>query len=141
MHNIFPSKISSVAIRLRPGDDIKTALDQICKDYKIKAANLLSCCGSLTKVVIRFANQQEPVLLEGHFEIVSLTGSLSENGSHLHICIADETGKTSGGHLKEGNAVYTTAEIVIGILEDLNFSRKKDELTGYPELFIENISK
>lgn len=31
--------------------------------------------------------------LEGHFEIVSLVGTISEYGSHIHISIADEEGK------------------------------------------------
>ncbi len=75
---------------------------------------------------------------------VSLTGTLSRHGSHFHIAIADGTGRTIGAHLLEGCRVYTTAEIVIGILADVSFLRTVDVQTGYPELEIalsSNITK
>ncbi len=52
--------------------------------------------------------------LYGKFEIVSLTGTLAESGSHLHAAISDNIGNIIGGHLKKGSIIYTTAEIVIG---------------------------
>ncbi len=39
-----------------------------------------------------------------------------------------------GGHLVQGNPVYTTAEIVIGIFPKLRFERKLDPATGSKEL-------
>jgi predicted DNA-binding protein with PD1-like motif len=65
-----------------------------------------------------------------------LSGTLSVHGSHLHICIADGDGKTTGGHLTEGCTIFTTAEIIIGSFEDLRFSRTMDRETGYKELDI-----
>ncbi len=61
-------------------------------------------------------------------------------GSHYHISISDKTGKTIGAHLMDGSAVYTTAEIVIGIMPYYRFLRTHDPETGYPELDIENLS-
>jgi predicted DNA-binding protein with PD1-like motif len=69
-------------------------------------------------------------------KIVSLVGTLGQDGVHLHISIADSTGKTTGGHLVDGCLVYTTAEIVIGDAQGLTFSREQDEQTGYKELRI-----
>ena len=43
-----------------------------------------------------------------------------------------------GGHLLEGNRVYTTAEIVIGESTGRRFLRKDDGSTGYKELSVEN---
>jgi predicted DNA-binding protein with PD1-like motif len=80
-------------------------------------------------------------LLKGHFEIVSLTGVLSLNGSHLHISLGNEKGKTFGGHLLEGCKVYTTAEIVISEFTDLEFKRELDSTFGYKELVVEQIRK
>jgi hypothetical protein len=77
----------------------------------------------------------------GHFEIVSLTGTVSVNGSHLHISISDSTGKTTGGHLSEGNIIYTTAEIVIGSSNHLQFKREKDGTTEWEELQVTEINK
>jgi uncharacterized protein len=73
----------------------------------------------------------------GHFEIVSLTGTVSVNGSHLHISISDSTGKTIGGHLMEGCTIYTTAEIVILSSNEFIFKREKDGTTPWEELRVE----
>jgi len=90
--------------------------------------------GSLTDYTLRFANQKEGIHGSGHFEIISLTGTVSVNGSHLHISISDSTGKTIGGHLLDGCKIYTTAEIVIGSTKAYEFTRKKDGTTEWEEL-------
>ena len=109
-------------------------LDRLIENHGVEAACILTCVGSLTTAVLRFANQQTSARLEGHFEIVSLTGVLSRHGSHYHIAIADERGTSYGAHLMDGCKVYTTAEIVIGIIPDYSFLRPFDRETGYPEL-------
>ena len=76
------------------------------------------------------------LLHEAKFEIVSLVGTLSPDGSHSHISLSDGTGATIGGHLLEGNEVYTTAEIVIGEAEYLQFRREVDPVTTFKELTI-----
>ena len=86
---------------------------------------LTTCVGSLTDYTIRFANQPEGNSDSGHFEVVSLTGTVSTNGSHLHISISDSTGKTIGGHLMPGCKIYTTAEIVLQSTSKYEFTRKK----------------
>lgn len=72
----------------------------------------------------------------GHFEIVSLSGTLSINGSHIHISVSDGTGKTIGGHLMDECIVYTTAELVIQSTPNLVFTREHDGTTDWPELQI-----
>lgn len=47
-------------------------------------------------------NKNETVSLDERFEIVSLTGTLSRHGAHLHIAIADFQGNVVGGHLMDG---------------------------------------
>ncbi|MGZ8561970.1 MAG: PPC domain-containing DNA-binding protein [Flavisolibacter sp.] len=123
-------------IRLKPGQDLKKELQSFAETNSMDAAWIISCAGSLTHYHIRFANQQNGTMAEGHYEIVSLTGTLSRNGSHIHISVSDSTGHTSGGHLLEGNIVYTTAEIVIGESNELVFNREKDGSTPYEELVI-----
>jgi hypothetical protein len=53
------------------------------------------------------------VEFNGKFEIVSLSGTLSSSGHHVHMSIADCDGNVFGGHLMEGCLVRTTAEIVL----------------------------
>ena len=130
-----------MAARLGPGQDILRELELMAEKHGIEAACVLTCVGSLTKACLRFANRREATVMDGHFEIVSLTGVLSRHGSHFHIAIADGQGSTFGAHLLPGSAVYTTAEIVLGVFSDLRFMRTFDPPTGFPEVDIHPISK
>ncbi|WP_345222165.1 PPC domain-containing DNA-binding protein [Hymenobacter koreensis] len=132
----IPSAMRTYALRLRPGDDLRQCLLRFAQDERIKAGALLTCVGSLTQVTLRLANQEGPTIYRGHFEIVSLVGTLAESGSHVHLSVADSTGRTFGGHLLDGNLVYTTAELVIGVLEDVEFRREPDPTFGYNELVV-----
>jgi predicted DNA-binding protein with PD1-like motif len=120
--------------RLKPAEDLRKSIEAIVKEKNIEAGWINTCVGSLTDYTIRFADQQEGTRGAGKFEIVSLTGTVSVNGCHLHICISDSTGKTIGGHLLEGCKIYTTAEIVIGSTTTYEFTRKKDGTTKWEEL-------
>ena len=120
--------------RLKPGEDLRKSIEAMVKEKNIEAGWINTCVGSLTDFTIRFANQQEGFHGSGHFEIVSLTGTVSLSGCHLHISISDNKGKTIGGHLLEGCKIYTTAEIVLGTTTAYEFTRKKDGTTEWEEL-------
>lgn len=128
------------ALRLHPGDDLKTSIENYVRENGIAAGALLTCAGSLRYATLRMANAKTAGRLEGKFEILSLAGTLSERGCHLHISLSDENGKVTGGHLLEGCPVFTTAEIVIAELPDLIFSREEDQDTGFKELVIKRKS-
>ncbi len=127
------------AIRLKPTADLRKSLEDYAKANNIAAGWLVTCAGSLTKYNIRFANNEKGSTASGHFEIVSLTGTISKNGCHIHISISDSTGRTIGGHLLEGCTIYTTAEIVMESTPDFIFKRETDGTTPWDELQIENV--
>jgi predicted DNA-binding protein with PD1-like motif len=124
------------AFRLKPGDDLKKEIESFVRTNAIEAGWIACGVGSLTNYNIRFANQSEGSKGSGYFEIVSLTGTVSVNGLHIHICINDSTGKMIGGHLLHNNIVCTTAEIVMQEVRDLVFTREKDGTTPWKELQI-----
>lgn len=124
------------AFRLRPGEDPVAALHAVLRRSGARAMAVVSCVGSLTRVDIRHANRPGATRYEGHFEITSLTGTVDPAGEHLHLTIADGEGRAFGGHLLPGAAVYTTAEIVVVLLDDLSFTRAPCALSGYDELVI-----
>lgn len=132
---------STYAFRLKPGEDLKDGIEKVIKEKAIKAGWVATCVGSLTDYTIRFANQTEGSKGSGHFEIVSLVGTISINGSHLHISISDSTGKTIGGHLIPGCKVYTTAEIVLRETDKYEFTREKDGSTPWEELQVKEKKK
>jgi uncharacterized protein len=131
----------ATAIRLKPHQDLKKELIAFAQRNKIKAGYIITCVGSLEQVNFRFANQEQSTMLKGHFEIVSLVGTFSDSSSHIHLSVADEEGKTWGGHLLGESLICTTAEIVIGELKDVEFDRALDSAYGYKELFVKPKSR
>ncbi len=125
------------AIRLKPGEDLKVSLNTFVQENNIQAGFILTTVGSLKQATLRFASQNYSHVFKQRLEIVSLVGTLSTHGLHLHISLSDRHGKTLGGHLLEGCIIYTTAEIVIGTSEEFTFLRTMDEKTGYKELEIQ----
>lgn len=101
-----------------------------------QAACLISAVGSLSVAQLRFAGAAEATVIHGEMEILSLSGTLSPDGAHLHIAIAGSSGAVTGGHLCAGSLVRTTAELVIGLLPEWRFCRELDPATGYAELVI-----
>jgi uncharacterized protein len=135
-HDSNNSKV--FAFRLKPDQDLKEEIMNFAKANKIEAGYIITCVGSLKKANLRLANKPNTETFEEKFEIVSLVGTFSgTSGGHFHISISDSKGKTIGGHLAEGNIIYTTAEIVIGEITDVKFLRKLDSTTTYNELSVE----
>ena len=128
-----------MALRLKPGQDLKRALSETVAQEDARAGFVLTCVGSLSRAALRLADRDGESVFEGPFEILALSGTLSPDGLHLHLALADKDGTTLGGHVLEGCVVYTTAEIVLGFLQDVGFSRRLDAETGYAELVVEEL--
>ena len=127
---------STYAFRLLPGQDLRKEIEEAVHRQGIRAGWIVTAVGSLAGYNLRFANQTQGTTGSGHFEIVSLVGTLSVHGCHLHTCLSDDQGQTIGGHLLEGCKVYTTAEIVIAGTDKYVFTRENDGSTPWKELQI-----
>jgi predicted DNA-binding protein with PD1-like motif len=128
--------MQAITFRLKPGKDLFNEIEAVVAEQNIEAGCVLSAVGSLTHATLRLANRDYYSEYDGHFEIVSMTGTVSVHGSHLHISISDGDGKTIGGHLVPGCKVYTTAEIVLGEFENVVYNREFAEDSGYEELVV-----
>lgn len=128
--------MQNYTFRLKPGQDLFDSIQAFVMEKQVKAGCILSGVGSLTYATLRLANRSFNSEYDGHFEIVSMTGTLSMHGSHLHMAISDENGKTIGGHFESGCTIYTTAEIVIAVFEDVVYKREPAEDSGYEELVV-----
>ncbi len=130
------NNVETYALRLKPGMDLKQEMAEFVKTNQLQSASISTCVGSLRELTIRPANQKTLLHLQGHYEIVSLTGTFADKGenNHIHISVSDSTGYTIGGHLVDGNIIYTTAEIVLLNNKGINFTRVKDPETTYYEL-------
>jgi predicted DNA-binding protein with PD1-like motif len=124
------------ALRLVPGQDLSLALKEWTVANKIQAAAIVTCVGSISQAHLRLANRDSGSRFHQKMEILALSGTLSPDGPHLHVSLADGDGRCIGGHVLDGCLVHTTAEIVICEIPDVKFGRAFDEKTGYRELMI-----
>ena len=125
-----------VPLRLRPGEDLRQALEVWMAGQSEQAGCVISAVGSLSQAQLRLAGATATTTIRGDLEILSLAGTLSADGAHLHIALADASGAVIGGHLVFGSLVRTTAELVLALMPEWHFSRELDPATGCAELRI-----
>jgi predicted DNA-binding protein with PD1-like motif len=125
-----------VPLRLQPGADLRRVMEAWIAEQEEQAGCVLSAVGSMSVAQLRLAGATEATAIRGDLEILSLSGTLSPDGVHLHIAISGSSGAVIGGHLCVGSLVRTTAELVIGLLPEWRFNREFDPATGYAELAI-----
>lgn len=127
-------------IRLTPGQDLRAALEAAVQSQNCRAAFVLSGIGSLSTAGIRLARADQPTRLTGDMEILTLSGTVAADGnkasSHMHMAVSTVTGQVLGGHVAPGCIVRTTAEVLLALLPDWQFSREPDFETGYDELVV-----
>ena len=128
--------MQNYTFRLTPGQDLFDSIQAFVMEQHVQAGCILSGVGSLSHASLRLADREYNSEYEGPFEIVSITGTLSVHGSHLHISISDGEGRTLGGHFESGCKIYTTAEIVIAVFNDVVYKRELAADSGYEELTI-----
>jgi uncharacterized protein len=128
--------MQNYTFRLTPGQDLFESIQAFVMEQHVEAGCILSGVGSLRHATLRLANRTYSSEYPGPFEIVSITGTVSVHGSHLHISISDGDGRTIGGHFEAGCKIYTTAEIVIAVFRDVIYKREYAEDSGYEELVV-----
>lgn len=125
-----------LTFRLKPGQLLKEEIEK--RSLEIKAGVLLSIVGALDNANLRMAgatpDSQIVKVFDGPLEIVAGTGTISSEGCHIHIAVSDKEGRVFGGHLKDGCRVAFTAEIVLGIFDDVTYKRSHDAESGFNEL-------
>ena len=126
--------MKTLPLRLMPGDDLRRSLEQAALAQGWDAAFVIAGIGSLRPAAIRYAGAQEPTVSDADLEMLTLSGSLSREGAHLHMTVSDAKGQVLGGHVAYGCIVRTTAEVLLAALPDWDFSRAPDARTGFAEL-------
>lgn len=124
--------MKELAIRLHKGDDLRRSIEELCAKYN--SVVVLGGVGCISHLRLRMAKAIEHIDIEEDYEIVSLTGTVSNGKAHIHMAVSDEKGNCLGGHLECGCIINTTCELVLGILEEYESSRSFDSNTGYDEI-------
>ena len=128
--------METLPLRLTPGQDLRAALQAVLATRALAAAFVLQGIGSLNAAQLRLAGASTPLELRGDLEILTLAGTLSPDGPHLHMTVSDADGRVFGGHVAAGCIVRTTAEVLLALLPGHRFSREVDALSGFGELVV-----
>jgi uncharacterized protein len=128
--------MEALPLRLHPGDDLRAALEAALRLAGWEAAFVIAGIGSLVDARLRLAGATATATWPGDSEILSLSGSLSPDGAHLHAALSLPDGGVVGGHVVPGCRVRTTAEVLLLPLPDWRFQRAPDPATGWAELVI-----
>lgn len=113
----------TIFARLDPGEEILESLRRICEAQGVVLAEV-NALGALREFSVGLfdveAKQYHPNHFELPVEVTSLWGTVTtQDGAfypHLHMSVADITGKEYGGHLQRG-VVSATLEMVIRVLD------------------------
>ena len=103
-------------LKLAPGSDLRLSLEELAQRDGISGF-VLGVVGNLTKVSFQCPGQAEPTVLEGDLEVITLNGTFSPEGVHLHLSLSDGACQVWGGHLEPGTIVQKGVDLLIGVLE------------------------
>ncbi|QNI96887.1 PCC domain-containing protein [Synechococcus sp. RS9902] len=103
-------------LKLAPGSDLRLSLDELAQRDGISGF-VLGVVGNLTKASFQCPGQAEPTVLEGDLEVITLNGTFSPEGVHLHLSLSDGACQVWGGHLEPGTIVQKGVDLLIGVLE------------------------
>jgi predicted DNA-binding protein with PD1-like motif len=122
--------------RLGTGVDLKSEIESYVKENYIGAGYVLTCVGGLSRAVLRLPGAKEFITLDEDLEIVSVQGTLSPEGCHIHASVSDNSGRVIGGHLAGGCIVRLTTEVALAEDRSVEFGRQFDDSTGFNELVV-----
>ena len=103
-------------LKLAPGSDLRLSLEELAQRDGISGF-VLGVVGNLTKASFQCPGQAEPTVLEGDLEVITLDGTFSPEGVHLHLSLSDGACQVWGGHLEPGTIVQKGVDLLIGVLE------------------------
>ena len=103
-------------LKLAPGSDLRLSIEELAQRDGISGF-VLGVVGNLTKASFQCPGQAEPTVLEGDLEVITLNGTFSPEGVHLHLSLSDGACQVWGGHLEPGTIVQKGVDLLIGVLE------------------------
>jgi len=105
----------ALPLHLGPGSDLRHSLEQLAIEQQASGF-VLGVVGNLSQAAFQCPGQAEPTLLQGDLEIITLNGTFSPQGVHLHLSLSDGSCQVWGGHLEHGTQVLKGADLLVGLL-------------------------
>jgi len=109
--------LRSVPLHLGAGSDIRRSLEALAVELNASGF-VLGVVGNLSQAAFQCPGQAGPTVLEGDLEIITLQGTVSPQGVHLHLSFSDGACQVWGGHLEPGTLVQKGADLLVGLLAE-----------------------
>ena len=125
--------IKTHIIKLEKDSDLLDSLTLYAEENNIQAAEI-NFIGAVQSAKVLYFNQEKKKydehIMDQPYEVLSGIGNISilddKPFVHVHIVLADSTGKAYGGHLDKGTKVWLI-EAFIHEVDSKNLVRKFDE--------------
>ncbi|WP_115081840.1 PCC domain-containing protein [Synechococcus sp. N32] len=127
--------MQSLPLKLAPGSDLRLSLEELAQRDGISGF-VLGVVGNLTKASFQCPGQAEPTVLEGDLEVITLNGTFSPEGVHLHLSLSDGACQVWGGHLEPGTIVQKGVDLLIGVLEQREGRPERQTAAAAPRIEI-----
>lgn len=128
----------AMPLHLEPGRDVRRSLEELARTQQASGF-VLSVVGNLSQAAFQCPGKAQPTVLQGELEIITLQGTLSPQGVHLHLSFSDPECQVWGGHLEPGTLVLKGADLLVGFLDEtiapLNGSQSQASI-GEPRVAI-----
>ena len=105
----------AVPLHLVPGSDLRRSLEEFAVAHA-SIGFVLGVVGDLSRAAFQCPGQPQPSVIEGDLEIITLNGTVSPQGVHLHLSLSDGACQVWGGHLEPGSLVRKGADLLVGLL-------------------------
>ena len=130
----------SFSLKLSTGNDLLASLDEIAVNEN-SLGYVLGIVGNLSSAAFQCPGQKEPEILHGELEIITLNGTISPKGSHLHLSVSDSACKVWGGHLEYGSKILKGTDLLLGLIEEfeissMDYKKKQALLSDRVEIYI-----
>ena len=106
--------MQTLPIELEPGQDLHLALSELAAQQQLSGF-VLGVVGNLSQATFRCPGQQQPTRMSGELEVITLNGTFSPSGVHLHLSLSDGACQVWGGHLEPGTVVLKGAQLLLGL--------------------------
>jgi uncharacterized protein len=108
-------QLHTLPLHLDPQRDLRVSLEQLA-GRQGASGFVLSVVGNLSQACFQCPGKSAPTILRGELEIITLSGTLSPQGVHLHLSVSDADCRVWGGHLEPGTLVLRGADLLVGWL-------------------------
>jgi predicted DNA-binding protein with PD1-like motif len=108
--------MQAVPLHLPPGSDLRRSLEEFAL-AQAATGFVVGVVGDLSRAAFQCPGRPQPTVIEGDLEIITLNGTISPRGVHLHLSLSDGACQVWGGHLEPGTVVRKGTDLLLGLLQ------------------------